>query len=64
MLHNFPGAAKVADDEGYLPLHLALDCAKPDPVGSIDRWKIDRETDRWMDSLIVGWMRKIFKWDT
>jgi ankyrin repeat protein len=32
MLEAFPGAAKVADDEGYLPLHLALDCARPNPV--------------------------------
>ena len=32
MLDIFPGAAKVADDEGYLPLHLALDCARPDPA--------------------------------
>ena len=32
MLEVFPGAAKEADDEGYLPLHLALDCARPDPV--------------------------------
>jgi len=31
MLEGFPGAAKVADDEGYLPVHLALDCARPDP---------------------------------
>jgi hypothetical protein len=22
----------VADDEGYLPLHLALDCARPNPT--------------------------------
>lgn len=32
MLESFPGSAKVADDEGYLPLHLALDCARPDPT--------------------------------
>lgn len=24
--------SQVADDEGYLPLHLALDCARPNPV--------------------------------
>jgi hypothetical protein len=23
---------QVADDEGYLPLHLALDCARPNPT--------------------------------
>jgi len=31
LLEAFPGGAKVADDEGYLPLHLALDCARPSP---------------------------------